>query len=93
MLMKSEQSTLLLIDVQEKLMPAIAHGQEVINQCVILATIAGLLDIPVLATEQLMLAIRCGLWQMRRAPATSSTGTLPSTGSVTAAHVSSRPKW
>lgn len=53
MLMKSEQSTLLLIDVQEKLMPAITHGQEVVNQCITLATIAGLLDIPTLATEQL----------------------------------------
>ncbi|OHY82971.1 isochorismatase family protein [Marinobacter sp. AC-23] len=53
MLMNSEQSTLLLIDVQERLMPAITHGQEVVSQCVTLATIAGLLDIPVLATEQL----------------------------------------
>lgn len=53
MLIKSEQSTLLLIDVQEKLMPAISHGQDVVNQCVTLATIAGLLDVPVLATEQL----------------------------------------
>lgn len=53
MLMKSEQSTLLLIDVQERLMPAITHGQEVVSRCVTLATIAGLLDIPVLATEQL----------------------------------------
>lgn len=53
MLMKSEQSTLLLIDVQEKLMPAIAYGAEVIDRCATLATIAGLLEIPVLATEQL----------------------------------------
>ncbi|MDO6825043.1 isochorismatase family protein [Marinobacter sp. 1_MG-2023] len=53
MLMKSEQSTLLLIDVQEKLMPAIAYGAEVIDRCTTLATIAGLLEIPVLATEQL----------------------------------------
>lgn len=53
MLMRSEHSTLLLIDVQEKLMPAIAHGQDVVSQCVMLATIAGLLDVTVLATEQL----------------------------------------
>lgn len=53
MLMKAEQSTLLLIDVQEKLMPAIAHGGEVIDRCVTLATIAGLMEVPVLATEQL----------------------------------------
>ncbi|MGO1461616.1 MAG: isochorismatase family protein [Oleiphilaceae bacterium] len=53
MLIKAEQSALLLIDVQEKLMPAITHGQEVVSQCVSLATTAGLLGIPVLATEQL----------------------------------------
>ncbi|AOY87859.1 isochorismatase [Marinobacter salinus] len=52
MLMKAEQSTLVLIDLQEKLMPAISHGQEVIDQSLLLATIAGLLNIPVLATEQ-----------------------------------------
>lgn len=34
-------------------MPVITHGQDVVNRCVTLATIAGLLDIPVLATEQL----------------------------------------
>lgn len=53
MLMRSEHSTLLLIDLQEKLMPAIAHGQDVVSQCVTLAKIAGLLKVPVLATEQL----------------------------------------
>lgn len=53
MLMKAEQSTLLLIDVQEKLMPAISHGGDVVDRCITLATIAGLLDVPVLATEQL----------------------------------------
>ena len=53
MLMRSEHSTLLLIDLQEKLMPAIANGQDVVSQCVTLAKIAGLLNVPVLATEQL----------------------------------------
>lgn len=53
MLMKAEQSSLVFIDLQEKLMPAISHGQEVIDQSTILATIAGLLDVPVLGTEQL----------------------------------------
>ncbi|AXS81776.1 MULTISPECIES: isochorismatase family protein [Marinobacter] len=53
MLMKAEQSTLLLIDVQEKLMPAISHGEEVVDRCITLATIAGLMEVPVLATEQL----------------------------------------
>lgn len=53
MLMKAEQSTLLLIDVQEKLMPAISHGEEVVDRCTVLATIAGLMEVPVLGTEQL----------------------------------------
>ncbi len=53
MLMHSDQSTLLLIDVQEKLMPAIDHGDDVVNQCLMLATIAGLLDVPALGTEQI----------------------------------------
>ncbi|WP_203300887.1 isochorismatase family protein [Marinobacter sediminum] len=52
MMMKAEQSTLVLIDVQERLMPAIAHGQEVVDQCLTLATIAGLLGVPIVATEQ-----------------------------------------
>jgi len=53
MLMRSEHSTLLLIDLQEKLMPAIAQGPNVVSQCVVLARVAGLLNIPVFATEQL----------------------------------------
>ncbi len=53
MLMKAEQSTLLLIDVQEKLMPAISHGEEVVDRCTVLATIAGLMEVPILGTEQL----------------------------------------
>jgi len=53
MLMKAEQSTLLLVDVQERLMPAINQGEDIIDCCTTLATIAGLLDVPVVATEQL----------------------------------------
>lgn len=53
MLMKAEQSTLLLIDVQERLMPAISAGEEVIERCTMLATVAGLLSVPVVGTEQL----------------------------------------
>ena len=52
MLMKAEQSTLLLVDVQAKLMPAISQGMEVVERCTLLATIAGLLEVPVIATEQ-----------------------------------------
>lgn len=51
MLMKADQSTLLLIDVQERLMPAISEGDAVAERCITLATIAGLLGVPAIATE------------------------------------------
>lgn len=53
MLMKMEQSVVIVIDVQEKLMPAIAFGDDIIDRCTTLVTIAGLLEVPVVATEQL----------------------------------------
>ncbi|MBD3641089.1 MAG: isochorismatase family protein [Marinobacter sp.] len=53
MLMKADQSVLVLVDLQEKLMPAISFGEEVADRCTTLATIAGLLGVPVLGTEQL----------------------------------------
>ncbi|WP_297794586.1 isochorismatase family protein [uncultured Marinobacter sp.] len=53
MLMKADQSILILVDLQEKLMPSITHGGDVISQCLTLATIAGLLEVPVMGTEQL----------------------------------------
>ncbi|HCP21960.1 MAG TPA: isochorismatase, partial [Marinobacter hydrocarbonoclasticus] len=53
MLMKADQSTLLLIDVQERLMPAISEGDAVAERCITLATIAGLLGVPAIATEQI----------------------------------------
>lgn len=48
----SETSTLLLIDVQERLMPAIDQSEEVLRQCIRTAKIAQLLQIPIIATEQ-----------------------------------------
>ncbi|MDR9469534.1 MAG: isochorismatase, partial [Marinospirillum sp.] len=53
MLMKAAQSTLLLIDVQEKLMPAIFDGESIIARCSMLATIASMLQVPVIGTEQM----------------------------------------
>lgn len=52
MLMNAEQSVLVLIDIQEKLMPAIHQGDAVSGRCVTLASIARLLDVPVIGTEQ-----------------------------------------
>lgn len=52
MLMNANESALLIIDVQEKLMPAIHDGTNVLAQNIRLATIASLLGLPVIATEQ-----------------------------------------
>lgn len=53
MLMNAEQSTLVLIDLQKKLMPVIGHGDSVLSESVRLARIARLLKVPVIATEQI----------------------------------------
>jgi len=47
-----ENSVVVLVDLQTKLMPAIHDGEKVVAQAVRLATIAKLLDIPVVGTEQ-----------------------------------------
>ncbi|NCA99860.1 MAG: isochorismatase family protein [Clostridia bacterium] len=45
-------SILLVIDVQERLAPAIAHSESILDKTGILIQAAAALDIPVLATEQ-----------------------------------------
>ena len=47
-----EDCVVVLVDLQTKLMPAIHDGEKVIAQAVRLATIAKLLDVPILGTEQ-----------------------------------------
>lgn len=51
MLMTARASTLLIVDVQEKLAPAIHDGQRVIDNCVQLAGLAARLGVPVVVTE------------------------------------------
>lgn len=53
MLMSAEQSTLVLIDLQKKLMPVINHGESVLSESVKLAQIAQLMEVPVIVTEQI----------------------------------------
>ncbi len=48
----SESSILILIDLQGRLMPAIDQGEVVLNQCIRIARIAQLLNIPIIGTEQ-----------------------------------------
>ncbi len=52
MLMSAAKSTLVLVDFQGRLLPAISDGEAVVERALTLATIAGLLDVPVIGTEQ-----------------------------------------
>lgn len=52
MLLDADDSHLVLVDYQERLMPAIAGGTEVVAQAVRLARAARLLEVPLAATEQ-----------------------------------------
>lgn len=52
MLLSAKSGVLLLIDFQQRLMPAIDDGETVVARAVRLAEAARLLDVPVLATEQ-----------------------------------------
>ncbi len=52
MLLRAEGSVVLLIDLQERLMPAMHNGGMVVARAVRLAQAARLLDVPVRATEQ-----------------------------------------
>jgi nicotinamidase-related amidase len=51
-LLSAERSVLLLVDLQQRLMPAIHDGGAVVTRAARLAEAAVLLDVPVLATEQ-----------------------------------------
>jgi nicotinamidase-related amidase len=46
------RSALIIVDLQEKLMPVIAEGPDVVKRALIIAKVAKLLDIPVLGTAQ-----------------------------------------
>lgn len=48
MLHEANQSTLVLVDLQQRLMPSIFEGERVIKEAVRLANIARILEIPVI---------------------------------------------
>jgi nicotinamidase-related amidase len=52
MLMDQDSSSLVLVDLQKRLMPEIYQGAKVVNQCMRIARIAELLNVPVIGTEQ-----------------------------------------
>ena len=52
MLLDATESQLVLVDYQERLMPAIFEGQAALANAIRLAQIARLVDVPVWGTEQ-----------------------------------------
>lgn len=52
MLMNAGKASLLIVDVQTRLLPAIDDGQTVLRNCVWLAGVARRLSVPVLVSEQ-----------------------------------------
>ena len=52
MLLDIEDSQLVLVDYQERLMPAMFEGADVLKRAVFLARVARLLQVPVWGTEQ-----------------------------------------
>lgn len=50
--LKREETILMIVDVQERLVPAIHEGTQVIHACGVLAQAAQVLKIPVIVTEQ-----------------------------------------
>jgi len=52
MMMDAKNATLVMIDYQPRLLPAIHHGQKLVARSVTLGRIAALLDVPVIGTEQ-----------------------------------------
>ncbi len=52
MLMDSGKSSLLVVDVQERLLPSISEGEAVLRNCIWLAGVARRLAVPVVVSEQ-----------------------------------------
>lgn len=52
MLMSAAKSTLVLVDFQERLMPAINDADAVVKQALTLANLARLMEVPIIGTEQ-----------------------------------------
>ena len=50
--MTPENSTLVVIDMQDRLMPVIEDHENILKQCLRIANIARILDIPIIGTEQ-----------------------------------------
>jgi nicotinamidase-related amidase len=63
--LKPESTTLLVIDVQDRLMPSIHRAERLVNNCSVLCRGAGLLGLPVIATEQYVRGLGTTVPQVR----------------------------
>ena len=52
MLIDATKSSLLIVDMQERLLPAMANGEGVVSRCSVLLKAAKALDVPVAVSEQ-----------------------------------------
>lgn len=52
MLISTENSTLVIIDSQMRLVPVIANSEQMMAQCIRLANIAKIMNVPIICTEQ-----------------------------------------
>ncbi|WP_454730999.1 MULTISPECIES: isochorismatase family protein [Cupriavidus] len=66
MLLNAEDSVLVLVDLQARLMPAIHDGERVLRECARLARIAGMLGVPVIGTEQSPASLGQNLAEIRQ---------------------------
>lgn len=69
MLMNSDKSVLLIVDVQERLAPAIHDGQRVAENCAWLAQVAARVGVPVVVTEHFPAKIGTTLADVKAATA------------------------
>lgn len=66
MLMKKDESLLLVIDVQERLAPAMDNPREVINGCSKLLGVAKRLNVPFIITEQYPKGLGATMFDLRK---------------------------
>jgi nicotinamidase-related amidase len=80
MLMRSERSCLLVVDVQERLAPVMTDPRRVIHNCTLLLRFASRLAVPVVASEQYPAGIGPTVFDLRQ--------WLPAEGAISKQHFS-----
>lgn len=63
-LLDRHRTTLVVVDVQEKLLPAVFESERVVRNCVLLLRLAEVLELPVVLTTQYAQGLGCTLAQV-----------------------------